>query len=1210
MNSNSKNVQLEKLLSKPNGLEEIDIFLNSADASHFQYCSIKFEPCLRRNVLQILKSKQLMRLRPVFRLIMYLCNQNSPKGVQRLINTGLLNVIDQIFTLIYNRLIKDDHDVIEDLELLEFFLQTMCEIIPLVKDNCKWFIAKLSKLFKLVQMCFADCDICYEILSNVNFIMSSMPKEPSYIVREYFQNNENELKYLVLNLQQMGDYETQSEIVEAVIRCIPSAKRRQCALSFNNDNKKLTELFVQVSCKNFEIVTRSFLSEVNKQAPNCRVFSFKYSKLQLDNKIFEQDEYSWIDFSFGSKKICFHTSAINQGDSFAFSLKKNAIIKPLIKKFQKVITITLEVEHHLKEYDENLLDCEGKLIYIEFDKNGNDAKEIVSSFMKFFQFKRKNRHESKINSSQQVCSSQQNSSFFSMSQMSHNGSYKVSKPLKSNILNQSYNDAAEAADNTSLISAKTSTTLTESVTSSSVMRKISKTHDLELTSKSKLSKKPHNQTRAKIYKVVEIDKNAEDADVESMASSKKKYFKTPSRPVEGFAHLKTLKDVIPETQTLSQIFSIPQKQSKNTSGISIIEENEEFKKPVKLSNCETVAVDKKDIRVMNVNTKFIDDNVQNSKSKTRSRRVKKESELDNKNSDSTRGHSKENQNIKKKQIELKIGSSVLTEQQKKPAIQVVTPKSITLNRLNKPKPSPSLYKIDKENVAKQVNTALNELRNSFSPQIRNIVKNSEKLKYFDEMTTHGSEKENKFQMSSEENKGKAMSEKSEIQNKTEHSKNITNRRRKNPKVSFSPSTVNKKSPGRCKVRKNRNKSSIHHSVFDSTDGYSSATNSSIGDPSWIKEHKKKFADKHLDVEKKEKTKVIEFTTQTNSKKKGNIIQSKQLASNRKGSVQEWLGSESFKYKSDCNTEDVKLSSKGVKSGIKKRADTTDLDSTGCEESYSFEEEPQVARKAMDSSLQNKLRLSDESTENVLNDSSFRVHSSTDDLIKKPPTQSQLTHISDIMNVTNTENYEKFEIRSHNTPRQPSVQENTTKKKIRHSEKAKPKISKKKLNFSSIPSRKRSRTPLGDSSTSENEGIGSHTHKEYLRKSNTRKHVKMSSRLKNLTSKLNKNIGKIQKKSDSYRMVHIQNVDEFENEQTKIVMKMKQLQKGASSFLQIFHKQFDTTVQKTINNMGIMIEKQEEFVNNQRNITNQYDEQLQKCNKIIMDEIMNCAKPKI
>ena len=53
-------------------------------------------------------------------------------------------------------------------------------------------------------------------------------------------------------------------------------------------------------------------------------------------------------------------------------------------------------------------------------------------------------------------------------------------------------------------------------------------------------------------------------------------------------------------------------------------------------------------------------------------------------------------------------------------------------------------------------------------------------------------------------------------------------------------------------------------------------------------------------------------------------------------------------------------------------------------------------------------------------------------------------------------------------------------------------------------------------------------------------------------------------SDSYRMVHIQNVDEFENEQTKIVMKMKQLQKGASSFLQIFHKQFDTTVQKTIN----------------------------------------------
>ena len=53
------------------------------------------------------------------------------------------------------------------------------------------------------------------------------------------------------------------------------------------------------------------------------------------------------------------------------------------------------------------------------------------------------------------------------------------------------------------------------------------------------------------------------------------------------------------------------------------------------------------------------------------------------------------------------GSSVLTEQHKKPIVQQRTPKSITYDKLNKPKPSPSLYKIDKENVPKQVNTALN-----------------------------------------------------------------------------------------------------------------------------------------------------------------------------------------------------------------------------------------------------------------------------------------------------------------------------------------------------------------------------------------------------------------------------------------------------------------------------------------------------------------------
>jgi len=1207
MTSNSKNVQLEKLLSKPNGLEEIDIFLNSADASHFQYCSIKFEPCLRRNVLQILKSKQLMRLKPVFRLIMHLCNQNNPKGIQRLINTGLLNVIDQIFSLIYNRLIKDDHDVIEDLELLEHFLQTMCEITPLVKDNCKWFIAKLSKFFKLVQMCFSDYDICYEILSNVNFILSSMPKEPSYIVREHFQNNQNDLKYLVSNLQQMGDYETQSEIVEVVIRCIPSAKRQQCALSFNNNNKKLTELFVQVSCKNFPIVTRAYLIEVNKQAPNCRVFSFKYTKLQLDNKIFLQDEYSWIDFSFGSKKVCFHTSASNQEDSFAFSLKKNTITKPLIKKYEKVITITLEIELPLKEYDENLPDCEGRLIYIEFERSRNDAKEIVSSFMKFFQIRRKSRHESKINSSQQICSSQQSSSFFSMSQVSHNGSYKVSKPVKSSILNQSYSTAEAVPDNTSLISAKTSTTLTESVTGNSVMRKISKTYDLELTNKSKLVKKPNNPTRAKIYQVVEIDKNAEDADVESMASSKKKYFKIPSKPAEGFAYLRSSKDVIPETQTFSQVFGVPQKQNKNTNKKSKREETEDVKKPVGISNCATVAVDEKGTRATKVNTKVSENNVKNSKRTTKSRRVKK-SELESVKSVSSSSHCKENKS--------NIGSSVLTE---KPLVQQVTPKSITYNKLNKPKPSPSLYKINKENVSKQVNTALNELRNSFSPRVRSIVKNSEVSQHFDQTTKLASEKENNFQLSLKNNddskerskffNNEVLSKTSETNENKKDSKNITNRKRKNPKVSFSPSTVNKKSPDISKLRKNRNRSKIHQSVFDSTDGYSSATNSSIGDPSWIKEHKRKFSDKQLNIQKKEKKKMIEFTATSNSEKKGCVIKSKQLASYQKGSVREWLGSESFEFKSDCNTEDVKIGSKKVKPGIKKQADNTDLDSTGCEENYSFEER-QVARETMDSSLQNKLRLSDESFENGQIDDSIRIHSSIDDLIKKPPTQSQLTHISDIINENDAGNNEKSKIRLHNTPRQPSVHENKTKKKVKHIEKSKPKTSKKKLNFSSIPNRKRSRTPLSDSSTSEIDVVSSHTHKEYLsRKNNNRKHVKVSNRLKRLTSKVNKNIGKLHKKSDSYRMAHIQNVNEFESEQTKIVMKMKQLQKGANSFLKIFHQQFDTTVQKTINNMGSMIEKQEKFVKNQRSINNRYDKNLQKYNKVIMEEIMKCVKPK-
>lgn len=74
--------------------------------------------------------------------------------------------------------------------------------------------------------------------------------------------------------------------------------------------------------------------------------------------------------------------------------QKNKIVtwKILTAEYEKVITITLEIELPLKEYDENLPDCEGRLIYIEFERSRNDAKEIVSSFMKFFQIRRKSRH--------------------------------------------------------------------------------------------------------------------------------------------------------------------------------------------------------------------------------------------------------------------------------------------------------------------------------------------------------------------------------------------------------------------------------------------------------------------------------------------------------------------------------------------------------------------------------------------------------------------------------------------------------------------------------------------------------------------------------------------------------------------------------------------------------------------------------------------------
>ena len=130
-----------------------------------------------------------------------------------------------------------------------------------------------------------------------------------YEVKETIMiENPEEIEQLPDFLQTCGDYDTQSSLVEALIRFTTKSNRATLANTWFL-NKSVQELFCKIKIKDFETDCRNFLNGFNKeQGEDQLVFSIPSISCEVDGKqMFKppDEEYTqlWVDFNLGPGTI-------------------------------------------------------------------------------------------------------------------------------------------------------------------------------------------------------------------------------------------------------------------------------------------------------------------------------------------------------------------------------------------------------------------------------------------------------------------------------------------------------------------------------------------------------------------------------------------------------------------------------------------------------------------------------------------------------------------------------------------------------------------------------------------------------------------------------------------------------------------------------------------------------------------------------------------
>ncbi|XP_075203875.1 synaptonemal complex protein 2 isoform X1 [Anomaloglossus baeobatrachus] len=177
----------------------------------------------------------------------------------------------------------------------------------------------ISKTCSLVVDTSISTFIKQEVVRKLNLMLDTIPREAKkrLIFTKDIMTNMSEMGKQILDV---GDYDLQVAITEALCRMIPEGQRGEMASQWF-PMAFITTAFKEIKDSEFETDCRKFLNLMNGMLGHKRrVFTYPCISAHLDNHKLESPpdeklEEFWIDFNVGTQSISFYVSTDDNNES-------------------------------------------------------------------------------------------------------------------------------------------------------------------------------------------------------------------------------------------------------------------------------------------------------------------------------------------------------------------------------------------------------------------------------------------------------------------------------------------------------------------------------------------------------------------------------------------------------------------------------------------------------------------------------------------------------------------------------------------------------------------------------------------------------------------------------------------------------------------------------------------------------------------------------
>ncbi|XP_063156014.1 synaptonemal complex protein 2-like [Candoia aspera] len=308
-------LSLESLLSdafKGKGFQKINEMVQEKD----NYLPQKYNKQLLNQLDKVLKKEldknEFSNVSLLLKCIQLYCRSDPQEGINLLLQQGLISKMVTWFerTREFLSLIepKDSKYLVN---LVEDFFDTALIIGKSSTEGRKQLLESfIPYLGHLATESNVNCALRQEALRTLNTLLANVTREEK---KTFAVSEEMCLltKELAKTIQDVGDYDTQIAVVEALFRLMLKKWRDDLVHSWSED-QYLAKAFREIKDRDFETDSRKFLNELNERlGDKRRVCSIPCKAahadlVELKKPADDKLEEFWIDFNYGSESITFY----------------------------------------------------------------------------------------------------------------------------------------------------------------------------------------------------------------------------------------------------------------------------------------------------------------------------------------------------------------------------------------------------------------------------------------------------------------------------------------------------------------------------------------------------------------------------------------------------------------------------------------------------------------------------------------------------------------------------------------------------------------------------------------------------------------------------------------------------------------------------------------------------------------------------------------